>query len=127
MGKKDEFFYRSVDSAYQNVVVKDILHSNSALIIKREDQLHAFVSGNKYRKLKYNVTEAINKNFNCLLTFGGAYSNHIAAVAAAGFEMGLETIGIIRGEEISERIAGNPTLSFAKSKGMQLHFISREA
>ena len=127
MSKKDDFFFQAVDSAYQNVVIDDILQSSFTVIMKREDQLHAFVSGNKYRKLKYNLREAIENNYNCLLTFGGAYSNHIAAVAAAGFEMGLETIGVIRGEEISERIAGNPTLSFAKSKGMKLHFISREA
>ncbi len=126
MNKKDDFFLKSVDSAYQDVVIDDILLSNFAVTIKREDQIHDFVSGNKYRKLKYNLAEAINKNNICLLTFGGAYSNHIAAVAAAGLEMGLETIGIIRGEELVDRMAGNPTLSFAKSKGMQLHFVSRE-
>jgi len=126
MNNKDNFFLQSINSESQNVIIKDILPYNSVLVIKREDQLHDFVSGNKYRKLKYNIAEAINNSNSCLLTFGGAYSNHIAAVAAAGFEMGLKTIGIIRGEEIADRMAGNPTLSFAKSKGMQLHFVSRE-
>jgi 1-aminocyclopropane-1-carboxylate deaminase len=126
MNKKDNFFLQTVDSECQDIIIDDILLSNFTVTIKREDQIHDFVSGNKYRKLKYNLAEAINKNSICLLTFGGAYSNHIAAVASAGFEMGLETIGIIRGEEIAERTAGNPTLSFAKSKGMQLHFVSRE-
>jgi 1-aminocyclopropane-1-carboxylate deaminase len=121
MHKNYDFFSKSVDSDSE-----DIQLSNVVITIKREDQIHDFVSGNKFRKLKYNLTEAISRNNNCLLTFGGAYSNHIAAVAAAGFEMGLETIGVIRGEEIADRIAGNPTLSFAKSKGMKLHLVSRE-
>tara|TARA_R110000772_G_scaffold262120_1_gene381034 strand:+ start:179 stop:1120 length:942 start_codon:yes stop_codon:yes gene_type:complete len=126
MSNKDNFFLQSVDSEYQDLVIDDLLLSKFTVTIKREDKIHDFVSGNKYRKLKYNLAEAIDKNNVCLLTFGGAYSNHIAAVAAAGFEMGLETIGIIRGEEIADRVAENPTLSFAKSKGMQLHFVSRE-
>jgi 1-aminocyclopropane-1-carboxylate deaminase len=98
-----------------------------SLFIKREDLLHPYVSGNKFRKLKYNILEAQEKNHKTLLTFGGAFSNHVAAVAAAGKECGLKTIGIIRGEELEKKISENPTLSFAKDCGMQLHFISREA
>ncbi len=126
MSTKNNFFLQRIDSENQDVAIDDMLLSNVTITIKREDTLHEFVSGNKYRKLKYNVTEAIKNNTSCLLTFGGAYSNHIAAVASAGFEMGLETIGVIRGEEIADLVADNPTLSFAKSKGMHLHFISRE-
>ena len=96
------------------------------LFIKREDKLHAFVSGNKYRKLKYNLLEAERTGFKTLLTFGGAFSNHIAAVASAGHLLGFKTIGIIRGEELQNEIEGNPTLSFAKQNGMQFKFISRE-
>jgi len=99
---------------------------NTELAIKREDKIHPFVSGNKFRKLKYNVLEALRMGSPCLLTFGGAYSNHIAAVAAAGAEVGLKTIGIIRGEEISENMSENPTLVFATSCGMKLHFVTRE-
>jgi 1-aminocyclopropane-1-carboxylate deaminase len=124
--RNNEIFLQNFDSAYEDLAVDDVLFSNFTVTIKREDQIHDFVSGNKFRKLKYNLAEAIGKNNNCLLTFGGAYSNHIAAVAAAGFEMGLETIGVIRGEEIADLIAGNPTLSYAKSKGMKLHFVSRD-
>jgi 1-aminocyclopropane-1-carboxylate deaminase len=126
MNKNHDFFIQSVNSESQIVVIKDIIKSNSILVVKREDQIHDFVSGNKFRKLKYNIGEAIQENYNCLLTFGGAYSNHIAAVSAAGFEMGLETIGVVRGEEIADNVAENPTLSFAKSKGMYLHFVSRD-
>lgn len=94
--------------------------------IKREDLIHPFVSGNKFRKLKYNLLQAKEDNQETLLTFGGAFSNHIAAVAFAGKEKGFKTIGIIRGDELRSKISENPTLLFAKNCGMQLEFISRE-
>ena len=101
------------------------------LVVKREDLLHEHVSGNKFRKLYYNVIEAREKGYDKLLTFGGAYSNHIAATAAAGKELGIKTIGVIRGDELGENIEKtlqeNPTLRFAVSQGMQLHFVSRKA
>jgi len=93
--------------------------------VKREDVLHSEISGNKFRKLKYNLTEAQNLGFTKLLTFGGAYSNHIAAVAAAGKEFGFETIGIIRGEELHEKYLENPTLKKASENGMQFEFVTR--
>ena len=100
---------------------------NVELYIKREDKIHPSISGNKYRKLKYNLQEAQKFGHDTLLTFGGAYSNHIAAVASAGKEFGFKTIGIIRGEELEDKIVENPTLQFAKSKGMKFKFISRNA
>lgn len=96
------------------------------LFLKREDNIHPFISGNKYRKLKYNIEDAKKMGVSKLLTFGGAYSNHIAAVAFAGQEFGFETIGIIRGDELEGKIEENPTLLFAKSCGMQFKFVSRE-
>ena len=96
------------------------------LYILREDKIHPTISGNKFRKLKYNLIEFQKGNYDSILTFGGAYSNHISAVAAAGKEFGFKTIGIIRGEEISTKIKENPTLTFAQNCGMELHFISRE-
>jgi 1-aminocyclopropane-1-carboxylate deaminase len=69
-----------------------------SLYIKREDLIHPFISGNKYRKLKYNLIQAQEEGHKTLLTFGGAFSNHIAAVAFAGNEYGFKTIGVIRGE-----------------------------
>ncbi len=102
-----------------------------SLFVKREDELHPFISGNKYRKLKYNLVEAANQNHHTLITFGGAYSNHIAATAAAGFEHGFKTIGVIRGDELANNledvIKQNPTLKFASEHGMQFHFVSRKA
>lgn len=95
--------------------------------IKREDLLHPFISGNKFRKLKYNILQAKTENQDTLLTFGGAFSNHIAAAAYAGKEYGFKTIGIIRGDELREKILENPTLQFAQDCGMQFKFVSREA
>jgi len=92
----------------------------------REDEIHPTISGNKFRKLKYNLELFSKGNYEALLTFGGAYSNHISAVAAAGKEFGFKTIGIIRGEELIHKIDQNPTLTFARNCGMELHFISRE-
>lgn len=96
------------------------------MVIKREDLIHPFVSGNKFRKLKYNLLQAKTKNKDTLLTFGGAFSNHIAAVAAAGNEQGFKTIGIIRGEELKNGFGDNPTLNFAAECGMQFDFIARD-
>lgn len=95
------------------------------LYIKREDTIHPHISGNKYRKLKYNLVEAKEQGHDTLLTFGGAFSNHIAATACAGHEAGLKTIGVIRGEELTERWHENPTLKLASEHGMLFHFVSR--
>jgi 1-aminocyclopropane-1-carboxylate deaminase len=97
------------------------------LFIKREDLLHPVISGNKFRKLKYNLAEAKRLGYKKLLTFGGAFSNHIVAVAGAGKEFGFETIGIIRGEELEEKIQENPSLAVAQQFGMKFVFVSRDA
>ena len=96
-----------------------------SLFIKRDDLLHPVISGNKFRKLKYNLQEAKQLGYSKLLTFGGAFSNHIVAVAGAGNEFGFETIGIIRGEELATKVDENPSLQLAQSLGMKLHFVSR--
>lgn len=93
------------------------------MVIKREDLNHAHVSGNKWWKLKYNLQEAVKLGSKTILTFGGAYSNHIFATAAAANELNLKSIGIIRGEET---LPLNSTLSFAQKKGMRLEYVSRE-
>jgi 1-aminocyclopropane-1-carboxylate deaminase len=93
------------------------------LLVKREDLNHPFVSGNKWWKLKYNLEQAVTHGHQTLLTFGGAYSNHIYSTAAAAKELGLNSIGIIRGEET---LPLNSTLAFVKEAGMQLYYVSRE-
>jgi 1-aminocyclopropane-1-carboxylate deaminase/D-cysteine desulfhydrase-like pyridoxal-dependent ACC family enzyme len=92
------------------------------VFMKRLDLIHPYVSGNKWFKQKYNLIKARNEGYDTLLTFGGAYSNHIHALAAAGKEFGFKTIGMIRGEE---HLPLNPTLQFAAEQGMQLHYVNR--
>ncbi|MEM9077560.1 MAG: pyridoxal-phosphate dependent enzyme [Bacteroidota bacterium] len=111
----------------QEVSLPELQEKQIRLFVKREDTIHPFISGNKYRKLKYNLIEAKNQGLATLLTFGGAYSNHIAATAYAGQESGFKTIGVIRGEELVNSWQENPTLSLAKEHGMQFHFVSRDA
>lgn len=100
------------------------------LWLKREDEIHPIISGNKFRKLKYNLLQAKNEGKTKLLTFGGAFSNHIAAMAEAAHLFGLESIGIIRGDELGknfpEVLKQNSTLAHAHQKGMQFHFETRE-
>ena len=100
--------------------------SNCTVYIKREDLIHPIVSGNKFRKLKYNILQSKAENQTKILTFGGAFSNHIAAVAYAAKKNGFQSIGIIRGDELENKVNENPTLSFARNCGMQFDFVSRE-
>ncbi len=94
--------------------------------LRRLDLVNLPVAGNKYFKLKYNLEKAQNRGNDRLLTFGGAYSNHILATAQAGKEAGMETIGLIRGDELAGIWEDNPTLSAAAEAGMQFVFLSRE-
>ena len=114
-----------MDSINQKILLD--LPDGIELFIKREDKLHPIISGNKFRKLKYNIQEAKRLGHTTLLTFGGAFSNHILAVAGAGAEFGFKTIGIIRGEELESKINENPTLAKTQELGMQFHFVSRTA
>lgn len=109
-------------SPVQEVIDPELKDSGVRLLMKRDDLIHEHISGNKWRKLKYNLREAAEQNHHTLLTFGGAYSNHIAATAFAAQKAGLSSIGVIRGEEDLT----NPTLQFAREHGMQLYFVSRE-
>jgi 1-aminocyclopropane-1-carboxylate deaminase len=91
--------------------------------LKRDDLIHAEVPGNKWRKLKYNLSAAAESGDQTLLTFGGAYSNHVRAVAAAGRSFGFASIGVIRGEE---HLPLNPSLAYAVRQGMRLSYLGRE-
>ena len=110
-----------------NQQIQLALPNGIELFLKREDLLHPIISGNKFRKLRYNLEEAKKLNHTVLLTFGGAFSNHILAVAGAGAEFGFKTIGVIRGEELENKIHENPTLAKAQALGMQFYFVSRTA
>ena len=115
-------------SPLQEIKDKKLDAGSLKLFIKREDLLeivpnNPHISGNKWRKLKYNLQQAKAENHDTLFTFGGAYSNHIHATAAVGKAFNLKTIGMIRGEET---LPLNPTLQFAKTQGMQLHYVDRQ-
>jgi 1-aminocyclopropane-1-carboxylate deaminase/D-cysteine desulfhydrase-like pyridoxal-dependent ACC family enzyme len=92
------------------------------LHLKRDDLIHPEIPGNKWRKLKHNLSAATDLGYDTLLTFGGAHSNHIRATAAAGYYFGFSTIGVIRGEEHAPL---NPSLAYAASRGMRLVYLDR--
>jgi 1-aminocyclopropane-1-carboxylate deaminase len=96
-----------------------------SVFVKRDDLCHPYVSGNKFRKLKYTLLEAQKIGKTKLLTYGGAYSNHIRAVAEAGNLFGFETLAFIRGEELKPD--SNTTLGYAHEVGMKLNFVTRTA
>ena len=97
---------------------------NVQLVIKRDDLIHDEVSGNKWRKLKYNILKCADRKHEGILTFGGAYSNHLLATAYACSVLGLKSVGIVRGDELNEK--SNKTLERCHSLGMKLVFVSRE-
>lgn len=99
--------------------------ANISVHLKREDLVFPLASGNKWRKLKYNLAAFKESNASALLTFGGAFSNHLAAVAALGAKYNIATVGIVRGAELAHK-SRNPTLATCQQNGMQLFFISRE-
>lgn len=105
----------------QNEVWKE---NDIQVFVKRDDLLHPEISGNKWRKLKYNLQQAIHLQSEGIFTFGGAYSNHLVATAAACKEFGLKSIGFVRGEELNAD--SNDTLKRCAELGMELQFLSRE-
>ena len=114
------------DSIAQQVPYQHIEYRHQRISIKRLDLIHPQISGNKFFKLKYNLLAARQQGVEKVLTFGGAYSNHIAATAFAAHKFGFQSLGMIRGEELAQR-PFNPTLATAQQFGMQLEFISRNA
>ena len=93
-----------------------------SVFIKRDDLIHPMISGNKWRKLKYILKKAVAENKTHLVTFGGAYSHHLLATAAAAAKFGFKSTGIVRGEEIN-----NDTLFLCRLHGMELLFTDRES
>lgn len=111
-----------IHAPLQEICDEHTSRADISLFVKREELIHPQVSGNKWRKLKYNLIEAQHLGKG-ILTFGGAFSNHIYAAAAAGKLFNIKTIGIIRGDELTD--GSNPTLAFAANAGMQLEFTDR--
>ena len=96
-----------------------------SIVIKREDLIHPIISGNKFRKLKYILEEVIDANIPIIITYGGAFSNHLAATATAAKSLGIKTLGIVRGEEWKNKISESTTLTFCQKEGMYLICIPR--
>ena len=115
-------YFCSKKSPLQCLDVGSNSRNKTMIWVKRDDLIHPTVQGNKWRKLKYNLEFARAQGFKTLLTFGGAFSNHLYAVAAAGQRFDFQTISIVRGERTEPL---NPTLQFAASCGMQFYFVSR--
>ena len=109
-------------------IVEIPIESKVRLFIKREDLTHPEISGNKYWKMFYNVKKYLEKEVSerKIITFGGAFSNHIAAAAALGKEFGIKTLGVIRGNELEDSWQENPTLFSAHQNGMSFRFVTRE-
>lgn len=99
-------------------------HKVAELSMLRLDTVHHDISGNKWHKLKYNIEHCLGNNINRILTFGGAYSNHLAATAAMARLAGLRSVGVIRGMFSEHQLT--PTLQFCRDNGMSLHYISYE-
>lgn len=107
---------------YNTISSNLLVEKEVTILIKRIDLNHRYISGNKLYKLKYNITEAKKKGYKKILTFGGAYSNHIVATACLGKKEGFNTIGIIRGEK---NLPLNPSLQYAYNNEMNLKYINR--
>ena len=111
-------------SIVEYIAVPEFEARGIKLFIKRDDLIDEVVSGNKWRKLKYNVELCQSRKNEGILTFGGAYSNHLVATASACHKMGMKSIGIVRGDELSPN--SNKTLQQCSELGMKLVFVTRE-
>lgn len=119
------FYFKEIKSKNQEIKLPIFKNNNIRVFIKREDLIHSIISGNKFRKLKYNVEKVLNEKKDQIITFGGAFSNHILATAYIGKLTNLKTIGIIRGDELLNKKL-NSTLQNCKNFGMKFLFISRK-
>jgi len=115
------FFHTPKNSINQSLGDVD----GHSIVVKREDLTHPIVSGNKFRKLKYEFQQVLNRDIPLVITYGGAFSNHLAATAALGKMLGVQTLGIVRGEEWQTKISESTTLFYCQQQGMQLYCVSR--
>ena len=110
-------------SILHRIDLPELKKSNVEVIAKRDDLIHPEISGNKLRKLKYNIEHMIEIGRKGILTFGGAYSNHLLATAALCNKNKIPSIGIVRGNELTT--SSNITLKRCTELNMQLLFVSR--
>ena len=119
------FNFNNIASINQEISLPILNKYNKKIYFKREDLIHPIISGNKFRKLKYNIKEALKINKTHLISFGGAYSNHLLALSYIGKLYGISTLGIIRGEELLKKKL-NSTLQKCNDFGMKFIYVSRE-
>lgn len=101
------------------------LPSQYELFVKRDDLIHPIISGNKWRKLKWNIAHLLQSDIKTLVSFGGAHSNHLLALAYVSKFLGLRFVAFVRGEELT--VASNVTLKFLNDCGTEIYFVSRSA
>ena len=111
------------NSVVQEIHLKILNDRNNKLFIKRDDLIHPYISGNKWRKLRYNIAICKESSFQGIVTYGGAYSNHVVACAAACQLNKLKAIGYIRGDELTS--SSNKVLRKCEELGMELIFVKR--
>ncbi len=116
--------FNTQKSILQTIEIPELVQRGIKLYVKRDDLIHDEVSGNKWRKLKYNIEQVYQGKFEGVFTFGGAFSNHLVATASACNQLGLKSIGFVRGNELT--INSNDTLKRCYELGMELRFLSRE-
>ncbi len=116
--------FNTQKSILQAIEIPELVQRGIKLYVKRDDLIHNEVSGNKWRKLKYNIEQVYQGKFEGVFTFGGAFSNHLVATASACNQLGLKSIGFVRGNELT--INSNDTLKRCYELGMELRFLSRE-
>ena len=115
-------FFKNIQTKNQKLIIPFFKEKELEVYLKREDLIHPIISGNKFRKLKYNILSFDKKNQ--LISFGGAYSNHLLALSYIGKHENLNTVGIVRGDEL-KNIELNPTLKRCLENGMKLKFVDR--
>jgi len=119
-----EALFKIDESTLDEIHDPALLEHNVQLFVKRDDKIDPEVSGNKWRKLKYNILQCFQQKNAGILTFGGAFSNHLLATASACSKVGIQCVGVVRGDELNPQ--SNTTLQRCNNYGMHLHFISRE-
>jgi len=117
-------FFETSNSVLQELTINSFNGRGIKIFVKRDDLIHEDVSGNKWRKLKFNIQQIIQNNHAGFFTFGGAFSNHLIAAASAANKLGISCIGFVRGEELNSK--SNETLQKCSELGMRLIFLSRE-
>ena len=123
--KLDSWITELIRKSTIEPVILDVNTAELELFVKRDDLIHPLISGNKIRKLLYNLLEVLTSDCEGIITYGGAYSNHLLATASAGHELGIPVIGKVRGEELN--VQSNGLLSQCHSLGMDLRFLSRSS